>query len=267
MRFLRGRLRVGQQARQPAGRQHLFQVEHQVFDANRPENRLIATALRKVAGLTREPGNWRLAHELEHQLAAIDISADIPGDLRRWSNERLMARYAAIRPWCELILGNRNPLSALGDWTGRSLLFPMERVFERYVEVCLRRRLPAGATLKTQAASEWLCRTPTWRMFQLKPDFVVEFEGERFVVDAKWKLIDGAAVESNYGLAQTDFYQLFAYGQRYLQGRGRMALIYPMNPEFKVPLDRFSFNDQLMLDVLPLDLASGRWAEDVLPGR
>jgi len=45
-----------------------------------------------------------------------------------------------------------------------------------------------------------------------------------------------------------------------------MALIYPMNPEFKVPLDRFSFNDQLMLDVLPLDLASGRWAEDVLPG-
>lgn len=267
VRFLRGRLRVGQQARQPAGRQHLFQVEHQVFDANRPENRLIATALRKVAGLTREPGNWRLAHELEHQLAAIDISADIPGDLRRWSNDRLMARYAAIRPWCELILGNRNPLSALGDWTGRSLLFPMERVFERYVEVCLRRRLPAGATLKTQAASEWLCRTPTRRMFQLKPDFVVEFEGERFVVDAKWKLIDGAAVESNYGLAQTDFYQLFAYGQRYLQGRGRMALIYPMNPEFKVPLDSFSFNDQLMLDVLPLDLASGRWAEDVLLGR
>lgn len=178
-----------------------------------------------------------------------------------------MARYAAIRPWCELILGNRNPLSALGDWTGRSLLFPMERVFERYVEVCLRRRLPAGAALKTQAASEWLCRTPTRRMFQLKPDFIVEFEGERFVVDAKWKLIDGAAFESNYGLAQADFYQLFAYGQRYLQGRGRMALIYPRSPEFKVPLDKFSFNDQLMLDVLPLDLASGRWVGDLLPGR
>ena len=95
------------------------------------QSALIATALRKVAGLTREPGNWRLAHELEHQLAVIDGSADIPGDLRRWSTDRLMARYAAIRPWCELILGNRNPLSALGDWTGRSLLFPMERVFER----------------------------------------------------------------------------------------------------------------------------------------
>lgn len=267
LRFLRGRLQVARQLRQPAGRQHLFQVEHQVFDANRLENRLIATALDKVARMTREPGNWRLAHELEHQLVEVRRSSNVVGDIRRWSSDRLMSHYGRIRPWCELILGDRNPLSVLGEWTGRSLLFPMEKVFESYVEACLRRHLPPGATLKTQAASEWLCRTPTRRMFQLKPDFIVEFEGERFVVDAKWKLIDGTAVESNYGLAQADFYQLFAYGQRYLQGRGRMALIYPMNLEFKVPLDRFSFNDQLMLDVLPLDLASGRWVGDVLPGR
>lgn len=267
LRFLRGRLQVARQLRQPAGRQHLFQVEHQVFDANRLENRLIATALDKVARMTREPGNWRLAHELEHQLVEVRRSSNVAGDIRRWSRDRLMSHYGRIRPWCELILGDRNPLSVLGEWTGRSLLFPMEKVFESYVEACLRRHLPPGATLKTQAASEWLCRTPTRRMFQLKPDFIVEFEGERFVVDAKWKLIDGAGVESNYGMAQADFYQLFAYGQRYLQGHGRMALIYPMNPEFKIPLDRFSFNDQLILDVLPLDLASGRWVGDVLPGR
>lgn len=267
LRFLRGRLQVARQLRQPAGRQHLFQVEHQVFDANRLENRLIATALDKVARMTREPGNWRLAHELEHQLVEVRRSSNVAGDIRRWSSDRLMSHYGRIRPWCELILGDRNPLSVLGEWTGRSLLFPMEKVFESYVEACLRRHLPHGATLKKQAASEWLCRTPTRRMFQLKPDFIVEYEGFRFIVDAKWKLIDSAGVESNYGLAQADFYQLFAYGQRYLQGRGRMALIYPMNPEFKIPLDRFSFNDQLMLDVLPLDLASGRWAGDVLPGR
>ena len=45
VRFLRGRLRVAQQVRQPPTRRHLFQVEHQVFDPNRPENRLIAKAL------------------------------------------------------------------------------------------------------------------------------------------------------------------------------------------------------------------------------
>lgn len=117
----------------------------------------------------------------------------------------------------------------------------MEKVFESYVEACLRRHLPAGATLKTQAASEWLCSTPTRRIFQLRPDFIIEHEGQRIVVDAKWKLIDGADFESNHGLAQADFYQLFAYGQRYLQGRGQMALIYPQTPDFSAPLNRFAF--------------------------
>ena len=257
VRFQRGRLRVGQQVRQPAGRQHLFQVEHQLFDANRPENRVIATALRKVASLTREPGNWRLAHELEHQLAAIDGSADIPGDLRRWSTDRLMARYGAIRPWCELILGNRNPLSALGDWTGRSLLFPMERVFERYVEVCLRRRLPSGATLKTQAASRYLARQEERRLFQLRPDFLIVYQGQTYVVDAKWKLLDETDAARNYGLSQSDFYQLFAYGRRYLGGAGQLVLVFPQCDTFGKALARFDLEDGLWLDAVPMDLQSG----------
>lgn len=181
-------------------------------------------------------------------------SGDVAGDLRRWSSDRLMSHYGRIRSWCELILGDRNPLSVVGEWTGRSLLFPMEKVFESYVEACLRRHLPPVATFSTQVASEWLCRTPTRRMFQLRPDFIIEHEGQRFVVDAKWKLIDGADFEGNHGLAQSDFYQLFAYGQRYLRGRGRMALIYPRTLEFGTPLDRFFFDGDLTLDVLPLEL-------------
>src|SRR5690606_27478599 len=122
-----------------------------------------------------------------------------------------------------------------------------------------------GATLKAQAASQWLCRTGERRMFRLKPDFVIEHDGHGFVVDAKWKLLDHADIERNYGLAQADFYQLYAYGQRYLHGNGRMALIHPGIPEFDVPLDTFFFDDRLSLDVLPLDLESGCWAGDVLP--
>lgn len=265
LRFLRGRLQVVRQLRQPAGRQHLLQVEHQVFDANRPENRLIATALDKVARMTREPTNWRLAHELGHQLIEVRRSGDVAGDLRRWSSDRLMSHYGRVRPWCELILGDRNPLSVVGEWTGRSLLFPMEKVFERYVEACLRRHLPPGARLRTHASSEWLCWTPTRRIFQLRPDFIIEHEGQRLVVDAKWKLIDGADFQGNHGLAQADFYQLFAYGQRYLQGHGRMALIYPQTPDFSAPLERFAFEECLTLDVLPLDLGSEFWMGGVLP--
>lgn len=267
LRFLRGRLTVARQLRQPAGRQHLFQVEHQMYDADRPENRLLASALAKVAVLTRDAGNWRLSRELQHQFAEIPRSLDVVGDFRRWRDDRLMTHYRAVRPWCELILHDRDPTSALGEWTGRSLLFPMERVFESYVEACLRARLPRGAVLRAQPATQWLCRTPHRSMFKMRPDFIIEHAGEKFVVDAKWKLLDAANAIDNYDLAQSDFYQLFAYGHRYLGGAGKMALIYPATAAFREPLDRFDFGNDLVLDVLPLDLKSGEWAGQTLPVR
>jgi len=265
LRFLRGRLLVSRQIRQPVGRQHLFQVEHQVFDVNRVENRLIRTALDKVAEMTRDAENWRLAHKLGHQLSGIEHSTDVAGDFRRWSSDRLMQHYSIIRTWCELILGDRSPLSTLGGWRGRSLLFPMEKVFERFVESSLRKRLPRGARVRTQAASEWLCYTSTRRVFQLRPDFVIEYNDSTWVVDAKWKLLDSTNVDDKYGLAQNDFYQLFAYGHRYLGGRGRMALIYPRTTRFSRPLETFHFDDGLSLDVISLDLETGDWQGSCLP--
>lgn len=257
LRFMRGRLLVGKQMRQPIGRQHLLHVEHQVFDANRPENRLIASALRKVAGMTRDPGNWRLAHEIEHQITEIESSRDVPGDFRRWSRDRLMSHYGNIRPWSELVLSNQNPTSVLGEWTGRSLLFPMEKVFECFVEACLRRSLPSGATLRTQAKSRYLCRQRTRPMFQLRPDFIIEHCDRTWVVDAKWKLLDGNDSANNYGLSQGDFYQLFAYGKRYLSGKGQLVLVFPRTETFAVPLDTFDLEDGLWLDAIPLDLERG----------
>jgi 5-methylcytosine-specific restriction enzyme subunit McrC len=234
------------------------QVEHQVFDVNRPENRLLACTLDKVARMTREPANWRRSHELQHQLAEAGRSDDFAGDLRRWSSDRLMSHYQAVRPWCELILGERNPMSALGEWTGRSLLFPMEKVFDRYVEACLRYRLPAGAKLTTQAASRFLVRQGDRRMFQLKPDFLVEHDGAVWVLDAKWKLVDSADSTNNFGLRQGDFYQLFAYEKRYLPvSGGRLVLIYPECDTFRTPLEAFDLEDGLRLDVVPPDLERG----------
>jgi len=267
VRFMRGRLQVARQIRQPAGRRHLFQVEHQIFDANRPENRLLVSALDKAAGMTREPSNWRLAHELQHQLAEVRRSYDIAGDFRHWSTDRLMSHYGNIRTWCGLILGNRNPMSALGEWLGRSLLFPMEKVFENFVETSLRRRLPAGAKLRVQAASRYLCRQGPRQIFQLRPDFVIEYDGATWVVDAKWKLLDAHDTVNNFGLSQGDFYQLFAYGKRYLAGKGQLVLVYPGTETFKTPLERFDLEDGLWLDVMPVNLESGRLVGDVLPDR
>lgn len=260
-RFLRGRLEIAKQVRQPPSRQHLFRIEHDMFDADRPENRLLRLTLDRVCRATRDAGNWRLSHELASFLAPIPASSDIGGDFRRWRSERLLAHYQPLRPWCALILNEQTPLSVLGDWHGSSLLFPMEKIFERYVEACLLRVLPADATLKAGAASEHLVsRHLGAPMFQLQPDFVCRRGHQTWVLDTKWKLIDQMLADrrDNYGLSQADFYQLFAYGHRYLDGTGDLYLVFPKTPRLQAPLPVFEYGDELRLWVVPFDLEAGR---------
>lgn len=257
-RFLRGRLDVVRQLRQPPGRQHVLNIEHDVFDPDRAENRLLRSALDRVCRLTRDASSWRLAHELAVYLSPIPGSVDIAADFRNWRDDRLMTHYRPVRPWCALILNEQSPRSIVGDWHGPSLLFPMERLFERYVEVCLRRRLPAGA-LKPTASSEHLCTHQGESWFKLKPDFLLRHGEENWVLDTKWKRLDSSLANSSdkYGLSQADFYQLFAYGHRYLPAAGKMMLIYPMITDLRVPLPAFNYSDSLQLWVVPFDLETG----------
>jgi 5-methylcytosine-specific restriction enzyme subunit McrC len=57
-----------------------------------------------------------------------------------------------------------------------------------------------------------------------------------------------------YGLSQSDFYQLFAYGQKYLSGVGDMLLIYPKTSQFQHILPPFHFDHQLTLWAVPFCL-------------
>lgn len=169
-----------------------------------------------------------------------------------------MAHYRQVKSWCELILSRQMPLSLLGLWKGISLLFPMEKLFERYVASMLKKTLVSGARLVTQAASQSLCEHNAKPMFRLRPDLLVEHGDRRWVLDTKWKLLDAQDQGNNYGLSQSDFYQLYAYGKKYLAGCGELVLIYPKRKSFFEPLSVFEFNPDLRLWALPFDIESAR---------
>lgn len=254
-KYLRGQLDVARQLRQPAHKQHLFQIRHDVFLPDRPENRLLKSALDLVVRRCQRPDNWRLSHELAGLLHELPASRDARRDFALWRDDRLMAHYRAIRPWCELILNQHLPQAVHGGWRGISFLFPMERLFEDYVAGWLERRLRPGAQLRTQAREHYLCTHQERGMFQLRPDLLLKHDGRTWVLDTKWKRLDAARRSENYGLSQSDFYQLFAYGHHYLQGKGELVLIYPRWADFQFPLEPFQMQQgQLRLWVLPFDL-------------
>nr|WP_199068444.1 McrC family protein [Chromobacterium sp. ASV5] len=253
-RFLRGQLDVAKQMRQPPGRQHFFQIRHDRFLPDRPENRLLQSALAVVRQTAQDADNWRLAHELAGLLHDLPASCDVAADFHAWRDDRLMAHYQPIKPWCELILHRHMPKAVAGQYRGVSLLFPMERLFENHVARWLRGRLLPGAKLRSQIKRHYLCSHDGQDMFQLQPDLLIEQGSNKWVLDTKWKRLNEGDRQGKYGLSQADFYQLFAYGQRYLNGKGEMALIYPAWRGFAAPLPAFEFDERLRLFALPFDM-------------
>jgi len=259
-RFLRGQLNVVAQMRQPPGRQHHFQIRHDVFLPDRAENRLLKLALEQVAKSTKDAANWRLANELRAMLAEVPSSQQVSQDLRAWSRDRLMAHYQAIKPWCELILNQQMPIAVSGEWRGMSLLFPMEKLFECYVEGWLRKQLLPTAQLTSQASREYLCEHGKGRMFCLKPDLLIDYSKQRWILDTKWKRVDARKPEKNYDLSQSDFYQLFAYGHKYRNDTGapKLVLIYPFWSGLTKALPAFDYGQGMSLWALPFDLENDR---------
>ncbi|MCQ3000761.1 McrC family protein [Pseudomonas syringae] len=257
-RYLRGQLNTARQMRQPPGRQHYFQIRHDIFLPDRPENRVLKTALDIVCKTTQDPCNWRLSHELRSILIEIPNSRDTTQDFKQWRNDRLMAHYQPVKPWCELITQQQTPLAIAGEWQGMSLLFPMEKLFERYVAACLRDSLPKDATLHVESKSEYLCEHKGKRVFQLRPDLMITQGDKSWVLDTKWKRLDSGPDSKNYGLSQSDFYQLFAYGHRCLGGQGDLVLIYPKRAAFQKALPVFEYSAVLRLWVMPFDLEIGQ---------
>lgn len=268
--FLRGQLSLMRQIRQPPGREHRFHVRHDVFLPDRAENRLLKLALDRVRQCTADADNWRLAQELSQLLAEVPASRRVRDDFQAWGTDRLMAHYKAARPWCELVLSGSLPEAVLGDHHGLSLLFPMEKLFERYVAGWLRSNMALDAHIRTPAASEYLCTHLERSMFRLEPDVLLSAQGQRWVLDMKWKRLSEGDQDNKYRMSQSDLYQLFAYGHKYMAGEGTLTLVYPRSALFSEPLPPFEFGANMRLRVLPFDLESDAllgWQQSGLPLR
>ncbi|MDE1348539.1 McrC family protein [Vibrio aestuarianus] len=263
--YLKGKLQTAKQIRQRPGCQNKFHVSYDQFSTDRAENRLIKSALVQVMKWTKSNENHRIGRELQFALDDIPVSTNHVTDFRKWSTDRALVHYRGVKPWCELILSYQSPIALSGSHKGISFLFPMEILFERYVAIKLQEQLPADFTLKSQASSQSLVQhcppnsnnVEGW--FKLKPDIQICNKATKAVVciaDTKWKRIYSAdsCSTKKYNISQSDMYQLFAYGEKFLNGQGILLLIYPKHGGFTEGLAPFKYKEGLNLHAVPYDL-------------
>ena len=257
--YLRGRIQFPEQIRNNLADRARFFVAHDELSVNRPANRLIHSALLKLRPQVRNGENRQLLRELTAAFADVPQAVNLHGDWREHRVDRSMRHYGPVMQWVGLFLFNRGLTTFAGDHVNLSLLFPMEEVFEDFVTHSFRRYQRRYA-VTPQGPRKYLATINGSHAFGMKPDISLR-KGNRvlFILDAKWKRINGFSSDLKHGINQADMYQLYAYGNRY--GCRTVALVYPRMREFNVPL-RYRFlgetegNDGLTLVCLPFDVTA-----------
>ncbi|PSU55696.1 McrC family protein [Photobacterium phosphoreum] len=237
--FLKGKLNVGKQLRHNVINKHKFYCEYDEFSLDRPANRLIHAALTKVNGVVRSAENQKLLQELMFIFHDVPVSLNHKHDFSLVALGRGMNHYELPLAWAKLILDGLSPQTMKGDHHAASLLFPMERVFEDYVTQSFSKTLKQTHRLKAQIQSKSLVTHNGSSWFKLKPDMVIEYNNKVVsVLDTKWKLLDSSKANGTdkYGLSQSDFYQMLAYGHHYFDSEvenPEMFLVYPSHSGFQ----------------------------------
>ena len=258
--FIKGRILVSQQIRYNLVNKHHHFIAFDELTTNRPENRLIKSALlwslKRVTAKTQH-----LCRELLFHFEEVTSSKAIWQDLNAWQRGRHLSHYEAIWPWIEMIFKDQSPTSVNGSKSMLSILFPMERVFEDYVPLCLKKQFKEkGYVINTQNRSKNLVKygaNNEKELFQLRPDLHIKAPDKLIIGDTKWKVIDESLPNKKYGISESDIYQMLAYNQTYQKGESEppvIWLIYPMTPQFLSPLPDFIFDNGLTLKVLPFDI-------------
>ncbi len=257
--FLRGRIVFRDHLRDNLIDRSRFHVEHDELSPNRPANRLIRTTLERLKPVVRNEGNRRLLVDLEPAFTAVPAAPDPRADWQSHNLDRSMPHYVPVMRWVGLFLFNRGLATWSGGHVNRSLLFPMEEVFEDFVTHSFRRHQSEFRVIP-QGPRKHMATKGVRSFFAIKPDISLRDAtgAVRFVLDAKWKHVGRSGPDTIRDIVASDMYQLYAYGKRY--GCRAVALVYPRSAAFDTPFT-CRFFDGLTLACLPFDVANAKAAE------
>ena len=253
--YLRGRILFPHHIRENVANRARFYVGYDEFNANRPANRLIHSTIHKLMGSVRQPRNQQLLHQLRISFSDIPQSAHLKSDWvqHRDRVDRSMQHYDEVMQWVGLFLFDHGLATFAGEYVNQTLLFPMWEVFEDFVTASFRRHQQRFSVRK-QGPQKSLASIDGKNVFYMKPDISLSLRSgnkTEFILDTKWKRINGEGSDSKHGISQADMYQLFAYGKKY--DCKQVALVYPETEQFQEIL-RYKFDDKLSLSCFPFNV-------------
>jgi len=224
--FFKGKLQFSQHIKNNYIHKERAYVEYDVFSFNRPENKLVKSTTEYLMQHTASAESRKKLTNIMYAFDGVEKSNNYVSDFSRCVSDRTMSGYDTVLKWCRVFLMNKSFTAFKGSDVAFALLFPMEQVFESYVAYKLKRALAGEYQVKVQDKGLYLFDYPS-KKFSLRPDIVVKNnrDGSIAILDTKWKLLSQSY--HNYGISQSDMYQMYAYQKKY--EADQMILVYPLN--------------------------------------
>lgn len=230
LRFYKGKLMTSQHIKTNMAHKERFYVAYDEFHPNRPENKLVKATLLKLQKLTTSAENSKEIRQLLIAFEMVETSTNHMKEFSQVKIDRNMKDYEMLIQWSKVFLLNKSFTTFSGKNTSRALLFPMESVYESYVARQMKKVLtPVGWDVSSQDKGHYLFMKPR-RQFALRPDIVCKRGGRTVIMDTKWKSIINSE-RANYGISQSDMYQMYAYSKKY--ETSEIWLLYPLNDEMR----------------------------------
>ena len=249
--FLRGKLLV---ERELAGTGVLTGRYACRYDLFTPDH-LLNQALKFCNGLllrqTRAAANRIILQENDALLSEVTHRSIRASDLDRIHLDRLDRGYEPILNLCRLLLEHSTLDLRAGRITQLAFVFDMNRLFEEFVAEFLRRHIGRIKVRDQRWLADVKYQHRLGRLFgefNMEADLILTDDtGSRLLVDTKYKVLEAA--KRHGGLAQEDFYQMYAYGKAGDRPYDEIVLLYPTTETVKAYFE----HDGLQLYVRQFD--------------
>ena len=228
---LRGRLVMNQYINDclARGRWHRLVYEHEPFVFDNLLNRIIKRTCQLAQGFCASPTVREKLGAILFELDEVDDVFCTARDCDRVHLNRMHTEYQIVLDNCRTILAQCQADNSGRDMKRFCFLLPMDRLFEEYLRVLAGEALPKGWTF--DESQPYL--VPEMNAFQLRHDLFFRSGQTCVIADAKWKSRvkkgqiweEKAKQGNNFGVSQSDMYQMVAYAH----GRGstEVRLLYP----------------------------------------
>ena len=206
-RVFKGKMKFTQQIRYNYAHKEQCYVEYDEFNTNCPENKLLKSTLLYLYKNTCSLKNKNDIKMLLNSFLEVDKSTNYEEDFNRIiAADRNKKDYTTALLWSKIFLMGKSFTSFSGS---------------KIVRKNLNKSL---YSVSIQDKTYHLFDKPN-KKFLLKPDIVVKNKknNDIFILDTKWKLLSNQ--KSNYGISQSDMYQMYAYSKKY--GSKNVILLYP----------------------------------------